>query len=407
LRIVESRIRMVLDSRGSRTVEVEIGIGTAGRVSRRARALAPSGASTGSHEVQAFNADFGAGVELFRKKVARSLKGSDPAEQNSIDSSLREIDGTPRLERLGGNVATATSIAVCKAGAISQGLSAHQWIARQTRSRRGFPAPMGNVIGGGRHAIGGTDIQEFLAVSMSRKPGIDVFANAAVHDLVGKALKEKLPGASIGKGDEGAWNAPVGNMEALELLVAACDKVRSDSGVEVRPALDLAATEFYRDGGYQYKEGRRSPADQVEFVSALIEDFGLVSVEDPLQEEDFVGFHNLRKKVGESALVMGDDLFCTNPERLERGIKLEAGNAILIKVNQIGTLSDTYKAIDLARRAGYKHVVSHRSGDTTDEFIAHLAVGTGAWGLKTGAIGGERVAKLNELVRIEEGRPLI
>jgi enolase len=407
MRILESRVRSLLDSRGSRTVEVEIGVGVAGRVSKRVRAIAPSGASTGSHEVQAFNKEFPAGLELFRKRVAKALKGRDPRDQASVDATLREIDGTPRYERLGGNVACAASIATCKAAAAAEGLSTHKWIAKQTRSKAGFPAPMGNVIGGGRHAIGGTDIQEFMAVSMTRRPSIDVFANAAVHNLVGKALKEKLPGASIGKGDEGAWNAPISNTDALEILVAACDKVKTDSGVEVRPALDVAATEFFRDGGYEYKEGRKSPAEQVEFMESLIDDYGLVSVEDPFQEEDFVGFHNLVKKVGDRALVIGDDLFCTNSERLERGTKLESANAILIKVNQIGTLTDTYRAIDVARKAGYKHVVSHRSGDTTDEFIAHLACGTGAWGIKTGAIGGERIAKLNELIRMEEGRPTI
>jgi len=407
MRILESRLRTLLDSRGSRTVEVELGIGVAGRVSRKVRAMAPSGASTGSHEVQAFNKDFGAGVDLFKKKVSKALKGRDPRDQESVDLTLREIDGTPRFESLGGNVACATSIAVCKAGAAAEGVSANKWIAKQTKSKTGFPAPMGNVIGGGRHAIGGTDIQEFMAVSMTRKPTIDVFANAAVHNLVGKALKEKFPGASIGKGDEGAWNAPISNGDALELLVAACDKVKTDSGVDVRPALDVAATEFYREGGYEYKEGRKSPAEQVDYIASLIDDHGLVSVEDPLQEEDFVGFHNLRKKAGDKALIIGDDLFCTNPERLERGIKLESANAILIKVNQIGTLTDTYKAISIARAAGYKHVVSHRSGDTTDEFIAHLACGTGAWGIKCGSIGGERIAKLNELIRIEEGRPLL
>src|SRR5438128_24886 len=259
-----------------------------------------------------------------------------------------------------------------------------------------------NVIGGGRHAVGGTTIQEFMVVSQGPTVSANVFTNARVHGLVRDALAEELPDAALGRGDEGAWVAKLADEEALALLANVCREASKGAGFAVQPALDLAASEFFRNGQYRYRERTISPEEQVDFVERLVRDYGLFSVEDPFDQEDFGAFADLTRRIGDRCKVIGDDIFVTNVERLRRGIELRAGNAILIKPNQIGTLSETRAAVALAHKSGFATVMSHRSGETTDDTIAHLAVAFGCLGIKTGAVGGERIAKLNELIRIEE-----
>src|SRR5436309_1802230 len=216
------------------------------------------------------------------------------------------------------------------------------------------------------------------------------------------SVAKKLPEAALGRGDEGAWVAKLGDEEALSLLADVCRVASKEAGFPVQPALDLAASEFFRNGTYRYRDRTVSPKEQVDFVERLARDYELFSVEDPFDQEDFSAFADLTRRIGNRCKVIGDDIFVTNVERLQRGIELRAGNAILIKPNQIGTLSETRAAVDLAHKSGFATVMSHRSGETTDETIAHLAVAFGCLGIKTGAVGGERIAKLNELIRIEE-----
>ena len=225
-------------------------------------------------------------------------------------------------------------------------------------------------------------------------------ANAAVHKEVKSVLKEKFPNIALGKGDEGAWVAPMKNVEALELVVKASQNIEAETGVEIKTGLDMAASEFFIDGKYKYKELSFTPEEQVDFVLGLIEEYNLHSVEDPLDQEDYESWASLTKQT--DALIIGDDLYVTNSDRLAKGIEMKSTNSILIKPNQIGTLTDTQKTVDLADKADMATVISHRSGETTDSTIAHLGVAFGSHAIKTGIMGGERIAKLNELVRISE-----
>ena len=313
---------------------------------------------------------------------------------------MHEVDGTADFARIGANVATAASLANAKAAAGSSGKPLYRYLGGATRPT--LPFPFGNVIGGGRHAVGGTTIQEYLVVSQGPTIQGNVFANARVHHLVRDALTKKMPDVPLGRGDEGAWIAQIEDEEALALLTDVCRGVEREVGFAVRPALDLAASEFYRDGKYRYRDRALSREEQIDLVDRLVREYHLFSVEDPFDEEDFGAFAELTKRVGAHCKVIGDDIFVTNVERLRLGIESHAANAILIKPNQIGTLSDTRAAVELAHRSGYATVMSHRSGETTDDTIAHLAVAFGCLGIKTGAVGGERIAKLNELIRIEE-----
>jgi len=388
------RIRKVLDSRGNATVEVDVRVG--GVVGR---AAAPSGASTGTHEVRAWpKGGVDEGIARFRDVIAAKLSGVDASDQEEVDRLLHAVDGTQDFSRIGGNVAVATSLAVAKAAAAA----ARQPMFASVGPGRTLPFPLGNVIGGGRHAIGGTDIQEFSTLAQSPSPSRAVFANAAVHKAVAGMLTKRLPGEAIGRGDEGAWVAKLSNEDALAVLVEACAQVSKEVGFPCSPSLDMAASEFYRQGMYVYKDRSLTPERQVEYVAGLVESHGLALVEDPLDQEDFDGYARLTEFVGDACVIVGDDLFVTNPERLRTGIEKGAANAILIKPNQIGTLTDTARTVALARDAGYRTVMSHRSGETTDDTIAHLAVAFGSFAIKTGAVGGERTAKLNELIRIEE-----
>jgi len=393
--IERSSIRQILDSRGNATVEVDLFAGF------HARVAAPSGASTGTHEAQAFpKAGVSEAVRLFRSEVAPKLTGRDVADQEGLDRLLREIDGTKNFARLGGNVAMAVSLANARAAAMAAGQPLYRFLGGASAVK--MPFPFGNVIGGGRHAIGGTTIQEYLVVAQGPTVAGNVFANARVHRLIKEALMKRNPDQPLGRGDEGAWVAKIDDEDALALLADSCKAVEKDEGFAVRPAMDLAASEFYSDGKYRYRTKALSPSQQIDFLERMVKDHGVYALEDPLDQEDFEGFAQLTKAVGKRCVIIGDDIFCTNVARLRKGISVRAGNAILIKPNQIGTLTETRATVETARKAGYQTVVSHRSGETTDDTIAHLAVAFGSLGIKTGTVGGERIAKLNELIRIEE-----
>ena len=388
--------RPILDSRGDVTIEVVLTSGKA-----RGRASAPGGASTGIHEVPGFPADgIDAALEIFRHKVASRLKGMDAEDQQKIDATLHEIDGTSNLANIGGSLAIATSLANAKLAAAASGLPLYRYL--NPRPPELMPRPLGNIIGGGKHAVGGTDIQEFLCLASGEDSWKNIRANAAVYKAMGKKLRGKFPGMPLGKGDEGAWVTGMSNTEALQMLAAICKEMSERFGFPCRPSLDIAASSLFKRNMYLYKEAKKTPAEQVDFVVHLVEKFDLAIVEDPLQEDDFAGFSELTRRVGNRCLIVGDDLYVTKVERLKRGIAEKATNAILIKPNQVGTLSETKAAVDLARKEGMTTVVSHRSGETTDSTIAHLAVAFGSYAIKTGAVGGERIAKLNELARIQE-----
>ena len=394
-RISGVSLRRVLDSRGNPTVEADVLTVSGGF----GRAAAPSGASTGEHE--AIELPPGEAIAAARKHaIPRLVEEVHAGNQREVDAALRGADGTENFSELGANSAVAISMAAAKAGADVLGAPLYQHLGGAFRGGA-FPVPLGNVVGGGEHAADATHIQEFLAAPVGA-PSVQeaVFANAAVHEEVGALLAER--GVAAAKGDEGAWAPAIDDAEAFEVVAEACDAVAEEFGFEVGFGLDIAATELWDGSAYQYGDDSRSPAEQVEYVASLVDEYDLVYVEDPLEEDDFAGFADLTERVGDRTLVCGDDLFVTNVERLQQGIEQEAGNSILIKPNQIGTLSDAFDAIELATRNGLTPVVSHRSGETEDTTIAHLAVATDAPFIKTGTVGGERTAKLNELIRIAE-----
>jgi enolase len=373
--IEDIKARKVLDSRGKWTIEVDVitrmgsGFGSA---------AAPSGASTGENEPE--------------------LIGRDSAEQDIIDSILKEIDGTENFSNVGGNAATALSLACAKGAASSYGMPLYQYLGGSQMTQ--LPFPLGNIIGGGAHA-NGTDIQEFLAIPTG---SIDIESAIKTNIFVHEEVKKKLKGLGTlcGRGDEGAWVAPLGNEEALKILSEACEDVTSATDVEVLPALDVAASELWdeKKKRYVYERDKKNltSKEQIEFIEKLIDEYKLYYVEDPLEENDFDGFSKIKK----TTLICGDDLYTTNVKRINQGIKKNSTNSVLIKVNQIGTLTEAYCAIKTAKDNKQTTVMSHRSGETTDETISHLAVGFGCPIIKTGTIGGERISKLNELLRIAE-----
>ena len=392
--IKDINLRKIIDSRGNPTVEADIitneGFG---------RAAAPAGASTGTFEAKAWpknNVDLG--INNAKENVIPSLIGIASNDQETFDETIKDKDGTKNLQNVGGNIAVALSLACAKAEADSKNIPLFEHVSK-TKSYS-IPAPMSNVLGGGAHAIGVTDIQEYLVTSFDNDVNTAIETNAAVHKEVAKILKEKFPNIALGKGDEGAWVAPLENVEALELVTKAVDNVQKETGVEVRTGLDVAASEFYKNGNYVYKEQTLTPEEQVDFMLGLIEEYDLHSVEDPLDQNDFESWASLTDQT--DSLIIGDDLYVTNSERLKEGIEKKSTNSILIKPNQIGTLTDTIKAVEMAKDAEMATVISHRSGETTDTSIAHLGVAFESHAIKTGIMGGERIAKLNELVRISE-----
>jgi len=392
--IKDINLRKIIDSRGNPTVEADIvtndGFG---------RAAAPAGASTGTFEAQAWpKNNINLGLSNAKENLIPSLIGISSNDQVTFDNIIKEKDGTKNLQNVGGNIAVALSLACAKAAADSKKIPLFEYVSK-TKSYT-IPAPMSNVLGGGAHAIGGTDIQEYLVTSFDNDVNTAIETNAAVHKEVARILKEKFPNIALGKGDEGAWVAPLENVEALDLVTKAVDNVHKDTGVEIRTGLDVAASEFYKNGKYVYKEQTLTPEEQVDFMLGLIEEYNLHSVEDPLDQNDFDSWASLTDQT--DALIIGDDLYVTNSERLKQGIEKNATNSILIKPNQIGTLTDTIKTVEMANDADMATVISHRSGETTDTSIAHLGVAFESHAIKTGIMGGERIAKLNELVRISE-----
>ena len=394
--ITDVRLRRVLDSRGNPTVEADIHTESGGF----GRAEAPSGASTGEYE--AIELPVGEAIAAAREyAIPRLVDSVYAGDQRGVDEALRAADGTDDFSEIGANTAVAVSMAAAKAAADVLGAPLFQHLGGAFRGDS-FPIPLGNVIGGGEHAADATDIQEFLSVPVGAPSAEEaVFANAAVHAAVADLLEER--GVPCGKGDEGAWAPAIDDSEAFEVADEAADLVADEVGFEIRLGLDVAGAELYDadDEVYRYGGGTRNTAEQIAYMTDLVDEYGLVYVEDPLDEDDYAGFARLTEQVGDRTLICGDDLFVTNVERLQAGIEAGAANSILIKPNQIGTLSGAVDAVELAQRSGYEPVISHRSGETEDTTIAHLAVATDAPYIKTGAVGGERTAKLNELIRIE------
>ena len=395
-RITSVSLRRVLDSRGNSTVEADVLTESGGF----GRGAAPSGASTGEYE--AIELPASESIAKAREHAVPRLEGVYAGDQRAVDNALRAADGTDDFSAIGANSAVAISMAAAKAAADVLGAPLYQHLGGAFRGEN-FPIPLGNVVGGGEHAKEATHIQEFLAAPVGA-PSVSeaVFANAAVHAAVADVLDSR--GVPAAKGDEGAWAPPISDAEAFEVVEEAVDRVEDEVGFEIRFGLDVAAAELYDDEreAYVYGDETKTSDEQVEYIAGLVDEYDLAYVEDPLDENDYEAFTDLTDRVGDRTLVCGDDLFVTNVERLQEGIDVGAANSILIKPNQIGTLSDAFDAIELAHRNDMECAISHRSGETEDTTIAHLAVATDAGFIKTGTVGGERTAKLNELIRIAD-----
>jgi enolase len=407
--IVRVHARQILDSRGQPTVEVEVALAS-GAVGR---AAVPSGASTGAFEaLELRDGDPGVfggkgvmkAVANVEDELAGVLVGRDASQQAVIDRTMIEFDGTANKERLGANAILGCSLAVAAAAAADAGLPLYRYLGGARANR--LPVPLMNILNGGAHADNSVDLQEFMVAPVGARTFADALRMGA--EVYG-ALKTVLRGRGLatGVGDEGGF-APdlASNQDALEVIMEAIRAAGYEPGGQIALALDPATTELYRDGAYHLEgEGRTlSSDDMVSYWRELCGRYPIISIEDGMAEEDWDGWVALTKALGDRVQLVGDDLFVTNSRRLQKGIELGAGNAILIKVNQIGTLSETLAAMDLASRSGYASMVSHRSGETEDTFIADLAVATGAGQIKTGAPSrSERVAKYNQLIRIEEG----
>jgi len=393
--------RKVFNSRGEETIEIDVVT-----TSSFGRASAPEGASRGKAEVTPFpQGGVDEAISKVEEAIVPELVGLNADFQEEIDRTLHEIDGSKDFRVIGGNTAFALSLANAEAAANSYGLLLFQYLGGYIV--RELPYPLGNVISGGRHTSGkAPDIQEFLVLPYGAESFSDAAtANAKVHERIGAILRKKDKLFGGGRSAEGAWVAHVGNLEALDVLAEACEEIGNELGFECGLGLDIAASTLWDSKKKMYvyrREGKkRDSGEQLEFVLRLIKKYHLVYVEDPFHEEDFKNFAKLTKKV-KRCLICGDDLFVTNIERLNRGIKMNAANSIIIKVNQVGTLTDAWETLETAKKAGYVPVMSHRSGDTCDWHIAHLAVAFGCPIIKTGVVEGARIAKLNELIRIEE-----
>jgi enolase len=385
-------LRKILDSRGNSTVEADIYT-----ASGFGRSAAPSGASTGSLEAKVRPTD--EALDNAIQNLIPALIGMDASDQEGFDEQLRDIDGTADFSGIGANIAVALSLANAKAAASSMNLPLFRYFGGAFAKE--LPLPLGNVIGGGAHAENATEIQEFLVVPGGAADTEEaVFANAAVHRHVKDLLKKK--GKSCGKGDEGAWAPQIDDALAFELIAEATGLVADEMNVEVDMGLDIAASQMWDGNAYKYRKTVRSTEDQITYIAELVDKYNLVYVEDPLHEDDFDAFSELNSQVGNRCLVCGDDIFVTQVDRIMQGIEKDAANCVLIKPNQVGTLTDTFDAVRLAHTHGMDTVMSHRSGETTDTTIAHLATAFSCVFLKCGVVGGERIAKLNELIRIEE-----
>lgn len=398
--------REILDSRGNPTIEVEVALidGTL------ARAAVPSGASTGVHEAVELR-DGGTryggkgvqkAVEAVLDEIAPAVIGMSADDQRLVDQALVDLDGTPGKSRLGANAILGVSLAVAKAAAETVGLPLFRYLGGPNAHI--LPVPMFNILNGGAHADTGVDVQEFMVAPIGAPNFREAVRwGAEVYHALKAVLKQK--GLGTGLGDEGGFAPDVaGTRAALDLICSAIESAGFKPGVDVALALDVAATEFYTKGsGYSFEKQTYTSAQMTEFYIALLDSYPLVSIEDPLDEDDWDGWVDLTTAIGDRVQIVGDDLFVTNPERLEEGIDRGAANALLVKVNQIGTLTETLDAVALAHNSGYRTMMSHRSGETEDTTIADLVVAVGSGQIKTGAPArSERVAKYNQLMRIEE-----
>jgi len=405
--IADIHAREVLDSRGNPTVEAEVILGSGSH----GRAIVPSGASTGEHEaVELRDGDkqryLGKGVlkavANVNDEIASALVDFDAADQRALDQKMIELDGTPNKSRLGANAILAVSMAAARAAASFFALPLYRYLGGPANT---LPVPMMNILNGGAHADNNVDFQEFMVMPVGAKSfsealrwGVEVF-----HTLKG-VLKKR--GYNTAVGDEGGFAPSLkSNVEAIELVLEAIQQAGYKPGKDIAIALDPAASEFYKDGKYIFKKSdksEKSSDEMIRFWAKWVKDYPIVSLEDGLSEEDWDGWGNLTKELGDKIQLVGDDLFVTNVQFLQQGIEKHVANSILIKVNQIGTVSETLDAIDLARRNGYTSVISHRSGETEDTFIADLAVATGAGQIKTGSASRtDRIAKYNQLLRIQ------
>ena len=398
--------REILDSRGNPTLEVEIALddGTT------ARAAVPSGASTGAFEAaerRDGEADryLGKGVQqavlAVEDEITPEILGMDAAEQRIIDQIMIDLDGTPNKSRLGANAILGVSLAVARAAADSADLPLFRYVGGP--NAHVLPVPMMNILNGGAHADTGVDIQEFMIAPIGATTFADALRwGAEVYHALKAVLKEN--GYATGLGDEGGFAPDLpNNRAALDLIGTAVQKAGYTLGSDIALALDVASTEFFADGSYTFEGASRSAEWMTGYYESLLTDFPMVSIEDPLAEDDWAGWVHLTDAIGARVQLVGDDLFVTNPERLQRGIDEGAANALLVKVNQIGTLTETLDAVSLAHRNGYRCMMSHRSGETEDTTIADLAVAVDTGQIKTGAPArSERVAKYNQLLRIEE-----
>ncbi|MEJ4100292.1 phosphopyruvate hydratase [Corynebacterium mastitidis] len=397
--------REIMDSRGNPTVEAEVFLddgahGVAG---------VPSGASTGVHEAHELRDGgeryLGKGVtkavENVNEEIADEIAGMEADDQRLIDQAMIALDGTENKSRLGANAILGVSIAAAKAAAESAGLPLYRYIGGP--NAHVLPVPMMNIVNGGAHADSGVDVQEFMIAPI----GAETFAEALrtgaeVYHALKSVIKSK--GLSTGLGDEGGFAPSVGSTkEALDLIVEAIKKAGFEPGKDVALALDVASSEFYKDGAYHFEGGQHTAEEMAKVYEELIDEYPIVSIEDPLQEDDWEGYTALTAAIGDKVQIVGDDFFVTNPARLREGIEKKAANALLVKVNQIGTLTETFDAVELAHRNGYRTMMSHRSGETEDTTIADLAVALSCGQIKTGAPArSERVAKYNQLLRIEQ-----
>jgi len=406
--IVDVHARQIIDSRGNPTVEVDITLedGSFGR------AAVPSGASTGAYEaVEKRDGDksrwLGKGVETaveaVNGEIADAILGMEAEDQSEIDARMIELDGTANKGRLGANAILGASLAVARAAADARSLPLYRYVGGV--SAQVLPVPMMNIINGGAHADNPIDFQEFMIMPVGADSLIDaVRCGSEIFHTLKKALHDK--GLATAVGDEGGFAPNLASApDALDFIMQSIEKAGYKPGEDVVLALDCAATEFFKDGVYDFHgEGvKRSPEEMADYLASLVARYPIVSIEDGMGEDDFAGWKILTDKIGSRCQLVGDDLFVTNPKRLAQGIKDGLANSLLVKVNQIGTLSETLEAVSLAQRAGYTAVMSHRSGETEDSTIADLAVATNCGQIKTGSLArSDRLAKYNQLIRIEE-----
>ena len=397
--------REILDSRGNPTVEVEtlLSDGSHGR------AAVPSGASTGEHEAhelrdgdERYN---GKGVrkavENVNEQIADALIAFEADDQRLIDRTMIDLDGTPNKKNLGANALLGVSMAVAHAAAEAANLPLYRYIGGPNAHI--LPVPMMNIVNGGAHADSGVDVQEFMIAPIGAETFEEALRmGAEVYHALKSVIKSK--GLSTGLGDEGGFAPSVDSTKAaLDLIMEAIEKSGYTPGEDVALALDVASSEFFEDGTYNFEGGKHTAEEMIQVYADLVEQYPIVSIEDPLDENDWDGYVTLTQQIGDKVQIVGDDFFVTNPERLAKGIEMGAANALLVKVNQIGTLSETFDAVDLAHRNNYRTMMSHRSGETEDTTIADLAVALGCGQIKTGAPArSERVAKYNQLLRIEQ-----